>query len=375
MAVIDPPIEYDRNFVGRSSEMEWLRKAYFRRGRTHSPIVVHGPGGVGKSSLIRQFIASSRISNTPVWLDIYSAIDPMGEIDSFVEKMFSDRETRLREMLVVLDGVESLTDKEVEEFLGRIYNWKAVRGVLIGSRRPLSIQRAESLELGPLDLEAASELLQAASDISIDPADLVKLATAVNGFPLALRLLAGLVHTTDPNEIARLLAGNFYDLSDISKAPSSEIISVARPAIISASEALVRDLKKRPEDLLTIAPREFEQVLAELLSDMGWEVELTKATRDGGKDILAYMNTDLGRLLCLVEAKRYRTDRKIGVDLVRTLYGTLCDYQANSAMMVTTSSFSPDAHEFQQRHQYQLSLRDYADIVGWITKFKSNEKV
>lgn len=375
MAEIDPHIDFDRNFVGRSSEIEWLREAYFRNGRTHSPIVVHGLGGVGKTSLIRQFIASSRISSTPVWLDVESASNPMDGVDSFVERMLSDRETRPRNMLVVLDGAESLSDKQIEDSLGRIFNWKAVRRVLIASRRALSIQRSESLELGPLDLKAASELLQSASEIIIDPAELTKLATAVNGFPLALRLLAGLVHSKDPNEIARLLAGNFYNLSDISNAPSSEIISVARPAIISASEALVRDLQKRPEDLLTIAPREFEQVLAELLSDMGWEVEMTKATRDGGKDILAYMNTDLGRLLCLVEAKRYRTDRKIGVDLVRTLYGTLCDFQANSAMMVTTSSFSPDAHEFQQRHQYQLSLRDYADIVGWITKFKSNGKV
>ena len=121
-----------------------------------------------------------------------------------------------------------------------------------------------------------------------------------------------------------------------------------------------------------LTPRQFEQMLAELLDDMGWEVELTQATRDGGKDILAYMNTELGRLLCLVDAKRYREDRTIGVGMVRTLYGTLCDYQANSAMMVTTSSFSPDAKEFQQRHQYQLTLRDYSDVVKWITQYKAN---
>jgi len=28
-------------------------------------------------------------------------------------------------------------------------------------------------------------------------------------------------------------------------------------------------------------------------------------------------------------------------------------------MMVTTSSFSKDAHDFQKKHEYQLSLRDY----------------
>lgn len=107
---------------------------------------------------------------------------------------------------------------------------------------------------------------------------------------------------------------------------------------------------------------------------MGWEVELTQATRDGGKDILAYLNTDLGRLLCLVEAKHYRKDRKVGVELVRTLYGTFCDAQANSAMLVTSSSFSPEAHEFQRKHRYQLALRDYTNVISWIMKYGATRK-
>jgi restriction endonuclease Mrr len=83
---------------------------------------------------------------------------------------------------------------------------------------------------------------------------------------------------------------------------------------------------------------------------MGYDVTLTQATRDGGKDILASIKTECGEFLCLVEAKKYRQDRTIGVSLVRTLFGTLCDYQANSGMLVTTSTYLKDAHAFQQRH-------------------------
>ena len=368
-------LEPERNFMGRFSELEWLREAFFRRDYRLSTIVVHGPGGVGKTSLLKQFITSSQFSQTPVWIDLHSTSQPVREIDLFIERMFSDRERRPQQILVVLDGAEALNDNQIEGAIRRIYNWKSVRGLLISSRRKLSIDRSESLQLGPLDVETASDLLQAASEISIDPDDLTRLATSVNGYPWALHLLASLIHTNEPSEISRLLTGNFYDLSDFNQAPSSEIISVAKPRIISASEVLVRDLQKRPEDLLGISDRDFEKVVAELLTDMGWDVELTRATRDGGKDILAYLNTEIGRLLCLVEAKRYRRDRKVGVDLVRTLYGTLCDYQANSAMMVTTSSFSPVAHEFQQRHEYQLSLRDYSDVVGWISRFQIKGRV
>jgi hypothetical protein len=63
-----------------------------------------------------------------------------------------------------------------------------------------------------------------------------------------------------------------------------------------------------------------------------------------------------------------------GVELVRTLYGTLLDYQANSAMMVTSSSFSKDAHEFQKKHKYQLSLRNYTDLTGWIQNYGSRPR-
>ena len=89
---------------------------------------------------------------------------------------------------------------------------------------------------------------------------------------------------------------------------------------------------------------------------------------EGGKDILAYLATEVGEILCLDEAKRYNPARKVGIDLVHTLYGTLYAYQANRAMLDTTSSFRPGAGAFQRKHQYQLSLKEYAHIAEWIQR-------
>jgi len=99
------------------------------------------------------------------------------------------------------------------------------------------------------------------------------------------------------------------------------VLAVARPVIISANQAMIAALKKQPKDIYKLTPRQYEELVAELFRDMGYDVKLTKATRDGGKDILAAIKTEVGQLLCLIEAKRYREDRKIGVALVRTLYG------------------------------------------------------
>jgi hypothetical protein len=54
----------------------------------------------------------------------------------------------------------------------------------------------------------------------------------------------------------------------------------------------------------------------------------TKATRDGGKKILVTTKTEIGEILCFVDANKYREHRKIGVGMVRTLYCTLNDYEA-----------------------------------------------
>jgi restriction system protein len=178
-----------------------------------------------------------------------------------------------------------------------------------------------------------------------------------------------MARSMDPQQLRRVLDGHLYDLNDEGNAQKKHIIEVATPVIVNANEAIVAELKKHPEDIFKLTSRQYEELIAELMSDMGYEVELTRATRDGGKDILASIKTDATDFLMLVEAKRYGQDHKVGVSLVRALYGTLCDYQANSGMLVTTSSFSKDAKEFQGKHQYQLKLREYADVASWIQRY------
>ena len=64
-----------------------------------------------------------------------------------------------------------------------------------------------------------------------------------------------------------------------------------------------------------------------------------------------------------------------GVEMVRTLYGTLCDYHANSAMLATTTTFSrEEARDFEQKHKYQLALQDYTAMATWIQEYRTKPK-
>jgi hypothetical protein len=137
-----------------------------------------------------------------------------------------------------------------------------------------------------------------------------------------------------------------------------------RPFLTSASELIVERLSRKPQDIFSLPPRRFEEVLAELLAESGYSVILTPATRDGGFDIIVRnVQSENPGELCLIEATRYRRDRKVGVEAVRSLYGALTDKAADRAILVATSAFTKDAVAFQRRHPYQITLQGYSDLL------------
>ena len=89
--------------------------------------------------------------------------------------------------------------------------------------------------------------------------------------------------------------------------------------------------------------------MAEVFERQGFEVALTKQTRDGGYDLYLVQHTAAGRVLTLADMKRYRADRKVGVGLVRELLGTVEIENASAGLLATTSFFTDDAKMYQER--------------------------
>jgi len=358
-------------FIGRKKELTWLDERLFRRSYSQIPLVVTGSGGVGKTALLKQWFATRRIRYLPLWIDLGQRLDEQ-VIDEIVLQLRDRSEGHLYDygLTVVLDSAESWPQEQLEAAVRKLFNYKIVSSMVVISRNRMLLRRSEYFELNPLPQASADDLLNGFLQSQLTTGQFQQAYAATQGHPLALTLLAQLLKGGSFETVmASLQNGPIYQLPNTIILPEKDIIQVTKPLIITTENRLIQSLQKQPGDLRRLSPRSFEELLADLLADLGWEIELTKATRDGGADILAYMNTELGRFLCLVEAKHYREDRKVGVELVRTLYGTLCDAQANSAMLVTSSSFTKDAYDFQQKHQYQLSLREYADVVNWILNF------
>ena len=93
---------------------------------------------------------------------------------------------------------------------------------------------------------------------------------------------------------------------------------------------------------------DFEHLVRDLFerefSSTGGEVKVTRASRDGGVDAIAFDPDPIRGGKIVIQAKRYT--RTVGVSAVRDLYGTVMNEGAIKGILVTTADFGPDAHRF-----------------------------
>lgn len=84
------------------------------------------------------------------------------------------------------------------------------------------------------------------------------------------------------------------------------------------TDELIENLKKRPEAILRVHYRQFEELVAKLLEGLGWRVDLTPKTKDGGYDLFAISRDDLVGVETswIIECKNYAQERKVGVEIV-----------------------------------------------------------
>jgi restriction endonuclease Mrr len=140
----------------------------------------------------------------------------------------------------------------------------------------------------------------------------------------------------------------------------------SRIVINEVNKRLIKDLAKTPELIYKLTSRQFEELVAELFVQEGYEVELTKSTVDGGKDIYAAKTTVFGQFLYVVECKKYSPENKVGVNVLRSLYGVVQNEKVTSGILVTSSYFTKNAINFQQNIKHQLQLNDFNNLCKWL---------
>jgi HJR/Mrr/RecB family endonuclease len=148
--------------------------------------------------------------------------------------------------------------------------------------------------------------------------------------------------------------------------------SIYRPKIFElANNEVMKWLKNTPHDIDRVHDRSFELIIAEVIKDKGWEVQLTKQTRDGGYDILGTQSNVLGfPMKVIVECKRYAPKNKVGIAMVDRLMGVTTRLAVDRAIFVTTSCFTKPVWKAWEDHiNRDLELVDREELLEWLRTF------
>ena len=258
--------------------------------------------------------------------------------------------------LVVADELTGLAHQtpELEKFLNRFYellryidSGGPMAVLMIGNPVPEELaRRCRHVRLGPLSVE-----------------DLDKLISQWRNW-MGLELLR---ETGGParrlETLPTLLGADGRPLS-----ANSGAFRHIRVDLSCANEELLRLVRERPEEMYRMRPAEVENFVAALLARMGYQVTRTPLTHDGGVDVVAVRKAGLGSFLGLVQCKRWRPDRAVGISVVRELYGVVEAERATFASLFTTSYFSRESLDFQERFIHRISLKDYNTIKAMLTE-------
>ena len=152
-------------------------------------------------------------------------------------------------------------------------------------------------------------------------------------------------------------------------------VSVNREILVVSNHVwrdLLEELSRSPQKLKSIDRRDFEELVAFLFENFGYEVELTGKTRDGGRDIIALRKREVS-IKYLIECKRPDPENKIGIRPVRELYGVKVDEGASKAILATTTYFTKEARLFMERHRWELEPRDFDGVMEWIQYYHDGQ--
>jgi restriction system protein len=159
----------------------------------------------------------------------------------------------------------------------------------------------------------------------------------------------------DPKECFKGLKGigssKLYGLT-----PIKPILKMDRnDSRISSHYSVVDDI----DDSINLASmgwEDFEHLVRELFAKEftgeGSEVHVTRASKDGGVDAIAFDPDPIRGGKIVIQAKRYTNT--VGVAAVRDLYGTVMNEGAIKGILVTTSNYGPDAYSFAKNKPLAL---------------------
>lgn len=164
----------------------------------------------------------------------------------------------------------------------------------------------------------------------------------------------------DTDSLDRL--AQFYDR------PSGHI---ERLVDVVTDARVLEHFASHPHELLSASPRQFEQLIAELLDRLGYRhIELSSPGRDGGVDITAYIEHPIAVERVIVQCKRYSPPNKVGEPIIKQLLTDVDLRQAARGLIVTTSTLTAPARLLVKSFRHRLSHIEGAELQERLIQFQ-----
>jgi hypothetical protein len=149
-----------------------------------------------------------------------------------------------------------------------------------------------------------------------------------------------------------------------------EFLKPLRIEVVGIGAILSSKLAEDPSRIHIITPEQFEEFICDRLFAMGFEPCRTGHSnrKDGGIDILFWPRGKVQfPFLCAAQLKHHANpNKKEGPSTVRDFAGVMAGHSFNAGLIVTNTSFTPDAIWFSKQHAKLIRLRDLQDIRRWL---------
>ncbi len=170
----------------------------------------------------------------------------------------------------------------------------------------------------------------------------------------------------------------FKNLKGIGSSKLSGMVAIQPIIQLSSNSKFVNPQQVVYDESTNLASmdwEDFEHLIRELFekefSENGGEVKVTRASRDGGVDAIAFDPDPIRGGKIVIQAKRYTNT--VGVSAVRDLYGTVMNEGANKGILVTTSDYGPDSYSFAKGKP--LTLLNGANLLYLLEKHGNKSRI
>lgn len=126
--------------------------------------------------------------------------------------------------------------------------------------------------------------------------------------------------------------------SELKKSDYENIIKIV-------SKAFIERIAENPKFLDELEWREMEKTLSELFEGLAFKVELTRPSKDGGKDLILEMTKEGGTISYIVEVKHWRSRQKVGQNSIKEFIEVICNEKREKGLYLSTYGFTENAFE------------------------------